>query len=315
MTLQIIYTPETNPYKLMDFQTCKLNRHPGDPQLEALRSTYQRLKLSVPNLPNKVGIVTYPDEFNDASRKLLEEIEKPQSTYQPLELLDKALKLKDEDLTNPIAREYVDRALCVLIEHPALVMSPGIRSRKKFFTLSALASSQKIASMLRELDKQVVEKTSESSYHQIIDTALGEISRAYADFRDVEDMHAYVLERFNANKVSRNFPLYFLPEDYQLPFIYSVSLENKIETPDFAVGVLETINLGCKALGYPRIPEEVQREIDSWNIDKFGETINVNSIEKLLSSLPQPKTIITDTYIVDCFPQLAKIGFESFEFR
>jgi len=313
--LQIIYTSETDDFRLSDFELFISHRHSNDPLLQKLRDNYQRLRHSFLNLPNKVGVVTYPDCFKRDSREFLDEIEGHTSTYQPLELMDRALKLKNEDMDNPIARQYVDRALSVIISHPALCMDPEIRNRAKFYFLTAIGSSQMVLAALRKpLNGSQITESTEYIQRELKEAERA-IKEAYPGFEELDDMNAFILERFQRNRVSRNFPLYFLPKDGGLTNFYSVSLAEGIETPDFVEGMLKYIRLGCEVQGLNKIPDSVQAEIDSWSKDLFGQTKRANSLDELLSSLPQPQTIITDTYIVDRFPQLAEIDFDAHEFK
>ena len=76
------------------------------------------------------------------------------------------------------------------------------------------------------------------------------------------------------------------------------------------------LRCGYKTEGITEIPPKTQEEIDNvYKTDKFGEIQRAKNSEDLLARLPNPKTIITDIYIADAIPEIAKTDFEAYEVR
>jgi len=78
-------------------------------------------------------------------------------------------------------------------------------------------------------------------------------------------------------------------------------------------GIEQALRDGCRLAGRADADERVA-EMKGPAKDLFGSTKDCTTLGELLRSLPEPRTLITDLYIVDHFPELAEIGFEPVEY-
>jgi len=311
--IRIIYTPDADEFKLPDREMFGL-RNPGDPLLQKLRGNYAQLReRDFQDLPEKVGVVSYDMSFRRFSRDNLKEVGDSSTTYLPLAVVDKMLELKSEDMDNPVARSYVDRALDVLMAPLMMSIPPNILGNK-LMALGALGAAKGTSNHIKSLERDLQGMGGNSEMLGIIRETIKKIDEVYPDFKDIEEMRERVLERFKLNKVSEDFPLYFL-DSRSPPSNYLVGLEDKIEKSGIWESMMGYIKLGCEASGYDEIPEDVQRELDKYDRDVFAQTQRVDSLDAMIKALPEPKTIITDVYIADCFPGLVDRGFEAHEFK
>ncbi len=318
--LRIIYTSESDNFRLDAFEMISL-RSPEKGLLQGLKECYEKLKQNFPDLPQQVGVVTYDDFFKGLSKNMLKEIDNPQSSYMPLDILEQVLKFEEVDLDNPLDRNYAYRALGRIVSHPAIILDDRLINNPTVLYSQTIPDfihikklTQGALEKARKLDPETPDQNEIKKAHvSELEKLLGVFSE-FPTFEDLRKVYENVKKSFEKNKVSREFPLYFSPPDSP-PSLYSVSLVNKIETPEFLEGLMELLHAGCKASGFDKVPEKVQEEIDSLKRDMFGETKRADTLDELLSKLPEPKTIITDLYIADVFPELVKRGFEAYEFR
>ena len=315
--LQIIYTPEADRFRLDDVEMW--GRRPlGNAASERLRANYEKLKKEIPGIPEAVGIATYDKLLKYFSREFLSEIEKPTTTYAPLDILEKAARIREEDdLSNPVHREHAYRTLGYLFMHNSIYENPDPdikRLSRVGPAIPAVEDIKRTIQELRDFFNENKEAIRGDEYAKDCDTILKNFER-YPTFQAIENAYASTLRRFEANGVSRSLPLYFLPGKYSNPSLFSVSLIDEIEMPESVKKTLEYLELGSKSAGLKEIPEDMKNDIMSLRRDRFGETKKINSLDLLLKGLPQPQTIITDLYAIDCFPELQEIGFEPHEFR
>ena len=311
--LQIIYTPETDHSRLSDTGIWGW-KQPGDPSTQRLRVNYQKLRENFQNLPLKVGIVTYNTLFKEESGRLLAEIEDPTTTYMPLDILKCAVDLRNEDTNDAISREYALRTLRHLLTHHSIMFDDNLSARKEILFASMIPLAKEALGILQESAGKT-DSEIESKFASLSDKIISTIKGNYpTNYNQLEVVYQEVVRKFEANKVSKDFPLYFLPSPYT-PVLYSVSLVDEIETPEYIPEILKILELGCKASGLNKIPDDMKKRVMAGQKDKFGETIRLLQLEELLKILPEPKTLITDLYIVDQFPEIAKIGFEAQEFK
>jgi len=308
--LRIIYAPETDNFRLGDVDMYG-DRYVGDSLLGKLRKNYGALKEAFKELPSKVGVVTYPFLLKNESHKMFGKIENPSTHYMPLAILKKILDFEESlDLDNPLAVEHFYRATNLLISNPACL---DLRARKEVCGSMTIPAAEKAKAKLRDASKRYLD-----AGNQEISKGLNEVlkifNEIYPTFEDLERVYKEVQKNFDRNKVSANFPLYFLPTDFFLPSLFSVSLEEKIERGHIIDTILECLKAGCEATDQREIPEDVRKSLEVLQKDRFGQTKSFENLDDLLNSLPLPKTIITDTYIVDNFPKLVEIGFEAYEF-
>lgn len=318
--LQIIYTPEADNLRLSDIEMIG-PRQPGDPLLKNLRDNYQKLRGKITDLPSKVGIVTYEFLFKQYSREMLEEVKSSQlinstTNYILLDVFREALNLRNENyLDNALAENMVYRNMMYLMSHECVCLDRELISKKAVFFSSTISSAERVIGGFNQSLEKLKELDEGGKLTSSIENITEKLKEIYPNFNQLEEVHQEIKKRLKANKVSESFPLYFLHRDYFFASMYSVSLAEKIETPDYLPRFLEYIKEGCKASGLNEIPENVKKMIIVGQKDRFGETKRINTLNELLDKLPNPKTIITDMYIVDRFPELAKIGFDSYEFK
>lgn len=297
--LQIIYTPEADNFRLNDIEMIG-DREVGYPILSKLRKNYGKLKESFSSFPLTIGVVTFPFLFKEHSRTIYGEIENPTTHYMPLDILKKILDLKTLNLSEPLAREYFCRATTLLLTHPAC-LDGSLRGRREVMLGMCIADAMKAKQELGNVATLAKERGCSKIFNKL-NKAKKIIGEIYPSFEDLEKFYEDVLKRFEKNKVSKDFPLYFLPTGFSFPLSYTVSLEEKVEQMKFMTQDLK------------EIPPEVKRVMEGPKFDKFGETKMIGSLDDLLKIIPEPKTIITDLYIVDHFPQLAEIGFDAHEY-
>lgn len=207
-----------------------------------------------------------------------------------------------------------------LFTHPSLTLddsSPGIMELGAFF--SVRPHYRYFSADLREKIEGMKKKDgNRQDLREIIETleeVRDNIDKAIPEWELIERLKAKIETRFKANKVSETFPLYFIPLGAVNPHLFFVSLKEEIETPEYVHKFLELIKAGCKASGMKEVPEKMRREVMIGQKDKFGKTLEIEGIEHLLSQLSPPKTIISDIYMVDRFPELQEADLETHEFR
>lgn len=295
----------------------------GSPAVQNLRKNYQKLRGKFQNLPLEVGVITSHEILKQDSRKKLEELKdaaivKSTTTYMPLDILRKTLELRSKDLTDPLVGEYVYRTLDYLMCNSSLTLDKSLIQRMTNTILlgPCIPSIERVQVELQKDIEEVRQKTKDfDEQFDKIRKEMIKLKKMYPTWDDFNTLYEHILERFKANKVSESFPLYFFPPGRCLTFLYSVSLLDEIETPECIPKILEWIKKGCEVRGLKEIPEDVKRTVMIGQKDKFGETKMIESLKDILDKLPEPKTLITDLYIVDHFPQLAEIGFDSYEFK
>lgn len=321
--LRIIYTPETNHFRLSDTDMCRIYRKPGEPATNQLRNNYKKLKKEITDLPNKVGISTYHFVLKNFMLRDLREIKeypalKFTTTYTPLDILEAALKLEKEDVTNDVAREYVSRMFDMLLNSPAFDHSSKDASLgpEGWANLSMIPVYEGLFKSMKKGISQVKREEIPPENLKILDK-LEKISDKIDDIRPkwelLKGLYLHFLTSFKANKVSRGFPLYYLSKS-MYPFLYTVSLEEKIETPESVKYFLNSFEAMKKQGKFDENVKKTEKWFLEQRIDHFAKTKQIDDLDILLKSLPEPKTIITDTYIVDKLPQLKDIDFETIEF-
>lgn len=318
--LRIIYTPNADRFSYNDI-SIGFTKYVNDPETAGMRKAYAELKEGVIDLPKSVGVVTYNNMFKNEAKKLRDEmaahgVKHPTTTYLPLDILESALRLKKEDVSNLLTGQYCYRSLFLLCTHASVLMDKSLPPKMQYGVALASAipgmtnclnNMSKLIAKLRELGKGhsgLVSKLSEEEAH------LKELFT----WSDIESLHAFILARFETNHVSRSFPLNFLPPYYLFPSIYSVSLLEKIEEMKSMAEFVRIIRLGCENSGDHARADEAIAHLKGLAKDFFGKTERVNSIKDLLDPLPEPKTIITDMYIMDHFPELQMHQMETIEY-
>jgi hypothetical protein len=317
--LRIIYTPSADRFRINGVSAC-FPKYKGDPETNAMRKEYSELRKTLPDLPAVVGVATLDKVMKQYALEMRREVEEGgaepvTTTYFPLDIMDAAIKLKDEDVSQPLAAHYVYRTLSVLFSYRGMIANKDVPG----WVNNALLLGTCIANM----------DQCAHTIQNIVDT-LGGIERGEAlgalesglkrtadrmfemtDWGKIERAHGWFYERFMANRVSRGIPLIFMKTWLHRVEIASVSLDDRLEERTLPDG------WGEGARKHSASETDADRMIEKLRgpaKDLFGQTVRVVEMDKLLESLPEPKTLITDLYIVDHFPDLAKIGFEPIEY-
>ncbi|MEK6893385.1 MAG: hypothetical protein AABX07_04225 [Nanoarchaeota archaeon] len=305
--VRIIYVPETEGFRLQDYQIgCEHNS--DDKSVKDIRLKYKGLSEKVV-LPKKVGVITFDYIFKRKFKKEWEELPEvyginPKTRYLPLEVINKMLSLRDEDLTqDPLMKEYGNRMLMALAGNPALGLDERLSNDEKAKIILApiIPDMQQIADFMLRVFKASEGKLPETREWR---EDFQETMTHFPTWKDIEKLQGIYQKRFEANRVSAGFPLiYHAPKTFP-PYLYEVSLQDEIETPHWVERMREMLEAGSRAQGLAEIPADVLQEVMKHRVDRFGETERRQTLDELLCSLPSPKTILTDIYIVDQFPEL-----------
>lgn len=311
--LRIIYTPDASKFCLQEHETLfPEGRYLNNPRSVSLREHYGTLRKAFPDLEDRVGVVTYSDIKKAASKIGSFEIEGGHSTFFPLDILEQAVELKSEDQNNPVAMEYAYRQLGYLFSHSCFGTKPGMTRYLAWLSLiphgrQAVAKGKEIAKMFEDrmaADPSFLESLGEQRklIPQLSDV-MNRLAEVY-DFRQIEAFHDRYRRDFESNKVSRTFPLTYIDSEFIVPDIGSVDLADKTSIPDFIKSLFE----GENAIMRNAIEE------NRWFVDHFAATTYHQDLGAMIESLPDRKTLITDTYVVSLFPQLASRDFVAHEF-
>lgn len=306
--LKVIYTPDASRFR----------RDPLEPELpeneisRRLRADYQKLQQRVGGLPKKIGVIaTFPYIYSFFEATCEREEHELPAGYAPLHLLRKMLELRaEENLESSLNREYIYRTLMFAFMHP--VFSMGKNPLPNIFEEGKICTQGTVKNVLSILEKakEQFPKDMRSDRDRYL-----EMCRNWPDWDYLENtILARIQRQLKKNKVSEDFPLRYLQTGLVTHPFHIVSIEDKVETPEYVKQILPFIEAGFTAT--QASPEERQRILASlkqYDKDKFGETKEVASLAKLLADLPSPRTIITDLYIVDHFPELEEMDFEALE--
>jgi len=312
--LRVIYTPEADEFRLNNVERIMSIRNPKNPLLQKLRGNYRKLRQPFPDIPEQVGVVTYNNLFKNVSKRMLSELENPDTTYMPLVVLEEACNLRNEDLENPIKRDYVYRAIGRVMHHSSVLLDRQLTSSAPIMLSSNIPSFQKVLQEFRKAKKLLEKEKAPEMWCRTLEESI-EVLKKMPTFDDLGKVKDDIQKRFEANKVSRGFPLYYLPRDSYFASIDLVGLEDRVEIPEIYEKTIEYIREGCRVSGLDEVPPKVQEELDALKRYRFGETRDLHTLDELLKLLPEPQTIITDLYIVDHFPELVERGFKAYEFR
>jgi hypothetical protein len=320
--LRIIYTPDADKFRLACVSSC-FPKFKGDPETNAMRESFSKLREKVPDLPAIVGVATFNDVLRAYTSKMREKMKGNDmapmtTTYYPLDVMDAAMKLRDEDLANPLTAEYVYRSLSFLLLHHSVIVNddaPG-------YVNSAIIIGPNIPGMelsARELQDLLCEvgKTDDNGPRRKIEASLRrglDFLSGTGSWEKIGRAREWFYERFGANQVSRGFPLFFMKPAYSVVELATVSLEDKYEERKLPDGFEEIFRAGCRLAQGEVDADERLSELKGPAKDFFGRTESFTLMEELLGSLPDPKTLITDLYIVDHFPDLKKTGFTPIEY-
>ena len=311
--VHIIYTPNAGLFKLDDlWMNLREGLQAEDPRVISLRDNYDRLKERFPEMPSEVGVATYGTIPKRESDQAFEErandpFIKHATSYAPLDILETALGFRSEDVGDPATGEMVYRAFSYLVMDrafsPRAALPDDIHTTLLFASFIPKIEGVKIR--FREGLQGAVKGGVPEEKTSLLRNILAPILDAYPDrWSSLERAYDFYKAMFEADQVSREFPLYFHPPGSFYPSLYRVDLRGGVECPEILMKAIEYVEMGCRSEGLDHIPENVMESMVQMKRDRFGATASANSMEELLDGLPMPKTIITDIYIVDRFPEL-----------
>jgi hypothetical protein len=230
--LRIVYVPDAHKFILDEF-LIYIRRPINDPEIELLRGNYQKLKEQT-SLPEKVGVVTYPDVIKSASKANLTQLEqnceiKVKTTHLPLEILERVLSIKDElekDPDNLLMQQYAFREISALLgAESTLFDDKGVSSKHKWILhmASSIPSAKLTVQTLSKLSDALKQEGRPEEF-DIVDKLAYELLQSFPSWEDLRQLQEFMKKRFATNKVSREFPLHFEPQGRFTPMLYEVSL-------------------------------------------------------------------------------------------
>jgi hypothetical protein len=313
--LRLVYTPETN-YFTREFMSEHRNCNPFDERSVTQQRSFAQLREVFPDLPNAVGIITcdsilkseQPWFKQDNSRGV-------ELVYPPLDILLRIQELAQEDLEdNPLLRESISREISYLGVHPGLVLGDDI---------SSLGGSPPGVSILPTLNKCI---TYWEEFLQREDLPTGwrrDLERIVSkgDLGILEGLERridFTRRKFDANRVTYGFPLNYIPVTNSTGSIVhclEVSLEDRHDIlVEDAAKTLGTTELPNGQLDLEGLSPQSE-SIAGFSIRDLNGYTRPVSFKRLLDTLPEPRTVITDLFVVDHFPELTDMGFDPYEFK
>jgi hypothetical protein len=319
--LRIIYTPDAYDFLPSVFPRFA-NYYDGNPTLKQLRRNYASLRKAFPNIGDSVGVVTTDKNFRDFLGLWNEEAKDSclldvDSTYLPIHLLDSALSLRDGG-SNEMAPGLAPRVLDDLLSSEFFLLDTRMLNDRKegnlFYGCMAPLLKRAI-DRLGELEEDFRSDGNELGYKRVLEVR-SEVEKSNISWSALERLRDYFLARFEVNKVSRGFPLHYVPAETFPSSFYRVSLRDEVRIPGDAKRAFENI---LKAFEGDRLDVStivgLRADYLGFHEDLFGKATSEPSLVFLLDSIEEPKTIITDLYIVDLFPELKNVDFETSEFK
>lgn len=319
---KVVYVRDAHRFILDEF--LMFDRSVGDPAVDSLRKNYAELRQKV-NLPEMVGVVTYSSIIRRECDRYLAELEPEENKrttahYIPLEALERMLMIKGElevDGKNSLTREYAYRMLGALALNSLILLERNKPQQAAYLmAASNIPHALYAIEILADMHRTFKESGNDLPAAEHIFQEARRVMDSMASWQGIEELHSIIKTRFALNRVSREFPLRFQPQGWIPPALYSVSLVERVEVGKGYEGIVDLLTAGSKASGQERIPQDIMDHIEQlYKKDKFGATKRADKFGDLLLSLPEPKTIITDTYIADAFPEIVENYFESVEIR
>jgi hypothetical protein len=321
--VRLIFTPDA---KRFIYDEYGFYSHVGDPAVDALRARYEQLWKQVGGSADCAGVVTFDRIFRRFETEMWQKLEedsliKPITTYIPLEIMRQALTLKEGDFSSALDREFAYRSASALFMNKDMIDYPGISDKMQEIMLLFFIVPDKIntSSLLREVhglvqDEQQIPHNLKGLFYRF-ERACKEYLNMLPNLEDLDIVWSFFQKRYEAYGLSGAIQPHYVWPTMAIPSVYSVNVNHEVKYPDFWNKMIEILRLGARAEGLKDIPEDVMRNAKKAVPDKFGMATFTSSLDKLLDQLPEPKTIITDIYILDHFPQLAQMGFETVEFN
>ncbi len=308
--LQIVYKQDTDQFRTDpegDFSCIRFNQV----GLHGLKSNYDKLRSKI-NIPSNVGIVTFPICTRSLC-KSIPPVEGSATNHRLLAVLENILELEKEPQDSFIDTEFVYRQMGVLMHHRAITWDEDFFN--KYLILFAHVSCSPAAKRVFNEVIQTFDGIDEDTpqLNKILATARKMIE-TYPSFKDVGVVKEKIEAQFKRNKVSKEFPLFYLPTclKYEpLSFFLFDLTEKLVYSPMDKVLIewLKTYHEHDSAF------DSLRKETEKKKGLVFGETQVRKSLDDLLRDLPEPKTILTDIYPSDNCPELLEREFEAFEFN
>lgn len=312
--VKIVYVHESDEFKLDCFGS-KSYAAQNTPVVERLKKNHQELRQKC-ELPSEVGVVSYGFVFKRIIKDWMAENENPNSSYVPLDVFEKAKKLSEEKRTKFEDIHYVYRTLAMLFSNNLIVLDKRLNPNL-LGSLSATPYYQDIPkdtiTSLNLIEQQAKEKGLDVGKIIKQQEEIAELGKKLEE--RISEICQYYGKRFMANKVSKEFWLYYCPQNVFYHDFFSVSLDEKIEIPKELKEILELIKMEMGIQSIEDLPENIRKSILGLAECEFGKTKRRGSLDELLTGLPYPKTLITDCYIIEHFPQIAEMGFDVVEFE
>jgi hypothetical protein len=319
--LRIIYTPDAYDFLPSVFPMFA-NHYGGNPALEQLRRNYASLRGTFPDIGGSVGVVTTDKNFRDFLGLWSEEAKDSclldvDSTYLPLHLLDSALSLREGE-SNEMAPGLAHRVLDDLLSSELLLLDTRMLNERRegyLFHGGMAPLVKRVTDRLGKLEEDFRLSGDEFGYKRVSEVR-SEVEKSNISWSALERLRDYFLERFKANRVPRSFPLHYVPAETFPSSFYEVSLRDGIRVPGDVKRAYENI---LKAFEGDELDVSTMAKLRAgylgFHEDLFGKTTSEPSLVFLLDAISEPKTLITDLYIVDLFPELKNVDFETFEFK
>ncbi|MFH1358924.1 MAG: hypothetical protein ABIH37_03495 [archaeon] len=299
--IRVVYTPDISLFGINDSAS-----YVYQDNSRVIGKKLRLLRTRIPDTPDYVGIISTLGGTKLEFRRAHEEINNPSTYYTPLAIFDEALALMDNPIESGVDADYRRRGLSRMFSNIAL--SNLCTTRLPELELGVLSA---IPVYLR-LRKEVVMYRDEA-YLEKNDPFLRELGRLVQILPGCERIrfsHQVLEDKFKKNKINRNFPLFFVPSNLKnqplrnifYPFFLDIKLRpNEVVAED----IQQFIDSHDQLFQHMNQPPTENYVSLRDNLLRPVVTINVcRSLEKLLERLPEPKTIITDVYIVDHFPEL-----------
>jgi hypothetical protein len=316
MKTRIIYTPDAGQFRNVWSYSNEYRPFHGDPEAARLKPNYDQLKKAFPDLPLEVAVVSVSNIIKNFYKGFREDCEQVEHPYIPIGVLDKALALKKK-ARNPSRAHSTSRTLDYLLGDSCFFGDPYFDNKRFHFVLLTALPHARVA--IKGLDNVISlykDKTAELGNDVIssFEECKKQMRETYGSFRLLRKAINDMEKRFLKNKVSDSFPLTYLPPTVFSIDISLVNTDESIEVPGFVGPIFDLLRAGCGVKTNEEVPDSIKEFMGQFNVSKFGSVKRFDGkIEDLV--LPEPRTIITDLYIADHFPQLADQELEIHEFR
>ena len=315
--IHIIYTPNSDLFRFDNTEMYRSMYGLCENTREKLRVNCEHLRKTVPDLPETIGVVTYLQPIRDffhESESLIKEFGSIDyfTTFLPLTILRTALKLEKEEIKDLVDAEYFYRNVKYLFCNPSILLDKTIPKNLEFLIplMTTIAHAQISKRQIKELGEKSKVQLPHLNVSSVLEQAVQNIESFPMNRDKLKQIEEYYEERFRANQVSESLPLYFYPPNFK-PTKYTVYLQKEPEIPKEIQDFLDMINSTIDDQ-----PEAIQKMMRKCIKDRFAETVMFYpDFSIYLERLPEPKTIITDLYIVDAVPELQDLEIITTEFN